>query len=152
MSHIAPFGPFEADLDSGQLRKGGIRIKLRDQSFQVLTALLDRPGEVVTREALRQRLWGSDVIVDFDFARGLVSLDAGRLADAVDAFRRSVELSGGLPPMLGGLGLALAKSGDVPGARALLEGIEPQADRLTSAIHRLRAAQWPTADQLAIVS
>src|SRR5512135_176034 len=66
MSHIVRFGPFEADLDSGQLRKAGMRIKLRDQSFQVLTALLDRPGEVVTREALRQRLWGSDVIVDFE--------------------------------------------------------------------------------------
>lgn len=66
MSHIVRFGPFEADLDSGQLRKGGLRIKLRDQSFRVLTALLDHPGEVVTREALRQRLWGSDVIVDFE--------------------------------------------------------------------------------------
>jgi hypothetical protein len=43
MSHIVRFGHFEADLDAGQLRKGSIRIKLRDQSFQVLTALLDRP-------------------------------------------------------------------------------------------------------------
>jgi serine/threonine-protein kinase len=57
------------------------------------------------------------------FARGLTSLDAGRPADAVDAFRRSAELSGGLPLALGGLGLALAKGGDAAGARALGERI-----------------------------
>ncbi len=57
------------------------------------------------------------------FVRGLTGLNAGRLADAVDAFRRSVELSAGLPLGLGGLGLALAKSGDAAGARALVERI-----------------------------
>ena len=49
---IARFGVFEADLQAGELRKGGLRIKLQDQPFQILAMLLERPGEVVTREEL----------------------------------------------------------------------------------------------------
>src|SRR5215471_1390967 len=60
------FGAFEADLRSGELRKHGRRIKLQDQPFQVLALLLERPGEVVTREELRQKLWPADTFVDFD--------------------------------------------------------------------------------------
>jgi TolB-like protein/DNA-binding winged helix-turn-helix (wHTH) protein len=63
------FGVFQVDLASGELRKGGVRIKLQEQPFQVLAALLERPHEVVTREDLQRRLWPSDVVVDFD--RGL---------------------------------------------------------------------------------
>jgi DNA-binding winged helix-turn-helix (wHTH) protein len=60
------FDPFEADLNAAELRKGGTRLKLQLQPFQVLVALLERPGEVVTREELRQRLWPQDTFVDFD--------------------------------------------------------------------------------------
>src|SRR5215469_6717235 len=60
------FGDFEVDLQSGQLRKHGLRIKLQDQPFQILAMMLERPGEVVTREELRERLWPSDTFVDFD--------------------------------------------------------------------------------------
>jgi TolB-like protein/DNA-binding winged helix-turn-helix (wHTH) protein/tetratricopeptide (TPR) repeat protein len=60
------FGDFEADLQTGQLRKHGFRIKLQEQPFQILVMMLDRPGELVTREELRQRLWPSDTFVDFD--------------------------------------------------------------------------------------
>src|SRR5579872_2317874 len=60
------FGVFEADEAQEQLRKRGIRIKLHSQPFQVLVLLLERPAEVVTREEMRQRLWGSDTFVDFD--------------------------------------------------------------------------------------
>jgi DNA-binding winged helix-turn-helix (wHTH) protein/tetratricopeptide (TPR) repeat protein len=63
------FGVFEADLQSGEVRKHGIRIKLRDQPFQILTLLLEHPGQVVTREELQRRLWAADTFVDFD--RGL---------------------------------------------------------------------------------
>jgi TolB-like protein/Tfp pilus assembly protein PilF len=66
MSHIVRFDCFEADLAVGQLRKRGIRIHLRDQPFQVLVSLLEHPGHLVTREELRQRLWGDEVFVDFD--------------------------------------------------------------------------------------
>src|SRR5579875_546952 len=64
------FGLFEADLATGELRKSGIRIRIQAQPFRVLTFLLERPGEVVTREEIQQRLWGSDTIVDFDHSLG----------------------------------------------------------------------------------
>jgi eukaryotic-like serine/threonine-protein kinase len=60
------FGPFEVDLRSGELYKHGIRLKLQDQPFQVLALLLERAGDVVTREELRQKLWAADTFVDFD--------------------------------------------------------------------------------------
>jgi TolB-like protein/Tfp pilus assembly protein PilF len=66
MPNIVRFDCYEADLASGQLRKRGTKIHLRDQSFQVLSVLLERPGEVVTREVLRRRLWRDEVFVDFD--------------------------------------------------------------------------------------
>jgi predicted glycogen debranching enzyme len=60
------FGVFEIDLRSGELRRQGARIKLQEQPFQVLAVLLQHPGDVVTREELRQRLWSADTFVDFD--------------------------------------------------------------------------------------
>ena len=60
------FGPFEIDLRAGELRKHGIKIKLREQSFQVLQLLLEHPSDVVTREDLRARLWPPGVFVDFE--------------------------------------------------------------------------------------
>jgi TolB-like protein/DNA-binding winged helix-turn-helix (wHTH) protein/tetratricopeptide (TPR) repeat protein len=60
------FGAFEADLRSGELRKHGIRLKLQDQPFQLLAFMLQRPGDLVTRDELRQRLWPADTFVDFD--------------------------------------------------------------------------------------
>jgi TolB-like protein/DNA-binding winged helix-turn-helix (wHTH) protein/Flp pilus assembly protein TadD len=58
------FGVFEADLRSSELRKGGVKIKLHHQPFQVLVLLLERPGELVTREELQRKLWSSDTFVD----------------------------------------------------------------------------------------
>src|SRR5580658_4769116 len=60
------FGPFELDVRSGELRKHGIRIKLREQPVQVLLMLLEQPGEVVLREEIQQRLWPNNTIVEFD--------------------------------------------------------------------------------------
>ena len=60
------FGPFEVDLRSGEVHKHGIRLKIQDQPFQVLALLLERPGDVVTREEVRQKLWPADTFVDFD--------------------------------------------------------------------------------------
>lgn len=66
MSETVRFGLYEVDRDSGELRKRGVPVKVRHQSFQVLDALLDHPGRVVSRDDLRQRLWGDNVIVDFE--------------------------------------------------------------------------------------
>src|SRR5580698_4899875 len=60
------FGLFELDLRAGQLSRNGAKIRLPQQSLQLLTALLERPGEILSREELTQRLWSSDVFVDFD--------------------------------------------------------------------------------------
>ena len=60
------FGVFELDVRAGELRKHGIKIKLQEQPFEVLQILLEKPGEVVTREELQRRLWPSDTFVEFD--------------------------------------------------------------------------------------
>lgn len=63
---IARFGVFELDLGAGELRKSGRKLRLQEQPLQVLAMLLERAGEVVPREELRNRLWPSDTFVDFD--------------------------------------------------------------------------------------
>jgi TolB-like protein/DNA-binding winged helix-turn-helix (wHTH) protein/Tfp pilus assembly protein PilF len=60
------FGPFEADLRAGELRKHGVKLKLVGQPLEVLAMLLERPGQLVTREELHSRLWPTDTFVDFD--------------------------------------------------------------------------------------
>ena len=63
---IIRFGVFELDLSAGELRKSGAKLRLQEQPFQVLALLLERAGDVVTREELRQKLWPADTFVDFD--------------------------------------------------------------------------------------
>ncbi len=60
------FGAFEVDLHAGELRRKGTKVKLQEQPFQILQVLLEKPGEVVTREELRERVWPADTFVDFD--------------------------------------------------------------------------------------
>jgi len=66
VARILHFGVFEADLKACELRKHGLRLKLPEQPFQVLAVLLEKPGEIITREELRKRLWPEDTFVDFD--------------------------------------------------------------------------------------
>ena len=63
---VVRFGLFEADLESGELLRQGTNVRLQEQPFQILSLLLEKPGEVVTREELRARLWPADTFVDFD--------------------------------------------------------------------------------------
>ena len=65
---VVRFGVFDVDLLAGELRKAGLRVRLQQQPFQVLVTLLERPGVLVTREELRQRLWPADTFVDFDLS------------------------------------------------------------------------------------
>jgi len=74
------FGVFELDLRAGELCKQGVRIRLQDQPLLILQTLLERPGEVVTREELRAKIWSADTFVDFD--HGLYSA-MKRLRDAL---------------------------------------------------------------------
>src|SRR6202051_3066026 len=79
-SHTRRFGVFELDLRAAELRRSGMKVKLQGQPFQVLSLLLEKPGEVVGREEMRKRLWPADTFVDFDH-----SLNAAirRLRDAL---------------------------------------------------------------------
>src|SRR5436189_5315630 len=60
------FDAFELDLKSGELRRNGLKVRLPEQSFQILVMLVQRPGEVVSREEIKRKLWPNDTIVDFD--------------------------------------------------------------------------------------
>lgn len=77
---VIRFGIFEVDLRAGQLRRNGLRVRLQEQPFQVLAMLLERPGEVVTREDLHARLWPADTFVDFDHG---LNAAVKRLRDAL---------------------------------------------------------------------
>src|SRR5215472_525414 len=59
------FGPFEADLKTRELWKGGLKLKLSGQPFEILAMLVERPSQLVTREELRKRIWSEDTFVDF---------------------------------------------------------------------------------------
>ena len=80
-SHPVRFGVFEFDPRAGELRKQGMKIKLQGQPIEILTLLLEHPGDIVTREKLQKKLWPSDTFVDFEH-----SLNAAvkRLRDALD--------------------------------------------------------------------
>jgi TolB-like protein len=82
----ARFGAFEVDLEGRRLLKKGVPITLREQSFQVLAALMERPGEIVTREELCKRLWSADTFVDFEVAlNSAVSRLRDALGDSADS-------------------------------------------------------------------
>src|SRR5208283_3230473 len=66
VSQSVYFGVFEADLHSGELRKHGLKVKIQEQPFRVLAMLLEQPGQIVTREELRKKLWPADTFVDFE--------------------------------------------------------------------------------------
>src|SRR2546430_4599653 len=74
------FGVFEVNLRAGELRKHGMKLRLPEQPFQVLAMLLERPGEIVTREELRNRLWTAETFVDFDHG---VNKAVNRIRDAL---------------------------------------------------------------------
>lgn len=80
-ARIHSFGVFEFDPDSGELRKRGMKVKLQGQPIEILALLLERPGQIVTREELQKKLWPADTFVDFEH-----SLNAAvkRLRDALD--------------------------------------------------------------------
>ena len=80
-AHIFRFGLFEADIAHNTLTRNGVRVKIQDQPFRVLTLLLERPGEIVTREELRLKLWPEGTFVDFD---GSLNVILKKLRAAVD--------------------------------------------------------------------
>src|SRR3984893_18310046 len=79
-SPVIRFGVFEADVLSGELRKGGAKVKIQDLPFRALSLLLSRPNEVLSRDQFRRALWPEGVFVDFDHG---ISSAINRLRDAL---------------------------------------------------------------------
>src|SRR5450755_4892920 len=77
---VIRFGVFEADVDSVELRKNGVKVKIQDLPFRALRLLLSRPHEVLSRDQFRQALWAEGVFVDFDHG---ISSAINRLRDAL---------------------------------------------------------------------
>ncbi len=89
------FGSFDVDLESGELWKQGRRVKLQKRPFEVLTLLLQQPGELVTREEIRGRLFAPDIHVDFDQSLNTaVNKLRGALGDSAESPRFIETLSG----------------------------------------------------------
>jgi len=84
---VIRFGAFEVNFQTGELRRKGQKVKLQEQPLQILAALLERPGEIVTREELCKKLWSGDTFVDFDH-----SLNA-----AIKRLREALGESAGAP-------------------------------------------------------
>ena len=82
--HLIRFEAFEVNLRSGELRKNGSKVKLPEQSFQILAMLLERPGEVVLRPEIQKRLWPNDTVVEFEN-----SINAEGVPETVGGERRS---------------------------------------------------------------
>src|SRR5678815_1881809 len=82
------FGVFELDRRSGELRKAGVRVSLQEQGLQVLTLLVERPGDLVTRDELRQRLWPTGTFGDFDHGlNAVINRLRDTLGDSADSPR-----------------------------------------------------------------
>src|ERR1700691_862883 len=77
---VVRFGTYEVSLQSGEVRKAGLRIRVQQQPMKLLEILLEHPGEVVTREALRSRVWPSESFGDFDQA---LNIAIGKLRSAL---------------------------------------------------------------------
>ena len=132
------FGPFEASLASRELRKHGVRIRLPGQPFDILAILLERAGQVVTREELRRRLWRADTFVDFDHGmNNAVKKLRAALGDSADAPRFVETLPRQGYRFIGTVNIGAAK------ALALVERIQnaspPNTDEAAPAIPGSRA-------------
>ncbi len=127
---VMQFGVFEVDLQAGELRKSGLRIKLQEQPFQILALLLERPGRVVTREELRQRLWPADTFVDFDHS----------LNSAVKKLRQALGDDSDNPRFIEtlprrGYRLIVPVTGAVPASEHPVDEIPPTATKRRKASH-----------------
>src|ERR1700733_13495948 len=125
------FGPFEIDLSSRQLRKRGIPVRLSGQPFQILLVLLESPGETVSRDQLRERVWGAETFVDFE----------GGLNAAINKLRRALSDSADNPRYIEtvtGAGYRFIGTLDAPAAEVPL----PVRNTVEASPARRRLSRW----------
>jgi cholera toxin transcriptional activator len=131
------FAVFEVDLAAGELRKNGNRIRLQEQPFQVLVYLLDRPGEVVTRGELRQKLWPADTFVDFDHSLNTaVNKLREALGDSASSPRYVETLARRGYRFLAPVQRGEAKSPDSPSASSADKRLDARMALAESSFHR----------------
>jgi TolB-like protein/DNA-binding winged helix-turn-helix (wHTH) protein/Flp pilus assembly protein TadD len=136
------------DLRSGEVRKHGLKVKLQDQPFQVLALLLQHPGEVVTREELRQKLWSADTFVDFDVG---LNTAIKRLRDALADSAESPRYIETLPRKGYRFIAAVASTTSAP-HQDLTTGTENAAEHPMGALAVLRSSKlWFVAGLLAVM-
>jgi TolB-like protein/DNA-binding winged helix-turn-helix (wHTH) protein/Flp pilus assembly protein TadD len=136
------------DLRSGEVRKHGLKVKLQDQPFQVLALLLQHPGDVVTREELRQKLWSADTFVDFDVG---LNTAIKRLRDALADSAESPRYIETLPRKGYRFIAAVASTTSAP-HQDLTTGTENAAEHPMGALAVLRSSKlWFVAGLLAVM-
>ncbi len=124
-SRVVRFGVFEADLLTRELRKRGVRVRLQEQPFRLLQALLERPGQIVTREEIKEKLWPEDTFVDFDKS---LNTAAQKLRQALGDSADSPRFMETIPPQ-GYRFLAPVGADDGPSVAAIAVGEAPRKSR-----------------------
>jgi Tol biopolymer transport system component/DNA-binding winged helix-turn-helix (wHTH) protein len=125
LPRVVRFGTFEVEVPAGELRKNGLKLKLQEQPFQVLCMLLEHPGEVVTREELRGKLWPGDTFGDFDHGlNAAVKRLRDALGDDPDNPRFIETLARRGYRFIGNIGIPAATSP----ALSDLEGLKPDTE------------------------
>jgi DNA-binding winged helix-turn-helix (wHTH) protein len=121
---VRRFGSFEINLQSGELRKSGVRLRLSGQPFQVLVALVECPGEMVTREELHSKLWPADTFVDFDHGLNNAVARIREVLDDSSVTPRYIETV----PRRGYRFIAPLNVAPFPPDTAIMEATKPQTD------------------------
>jgi TolB-like protein/DNA-binding winged helix-turn-helix (wHTH) protein len=142
--NVVRFGIFELDLRARELRKNGLKIHLPEQSIRILAMLLERPGEVVTREEIQQKLWLDDTIVEFDHSiNAAVKRLRQALGESADnpryvetLARRGYRFIAPKEPVRAGFAPALSPTDSAPGPVGHPQGAPLQEIREASPAHR----------------
>ena len=149
---VYQFGPFEVNVASGELLKNGRRIKLQEQPCRLLVALLENPGEVITREELRSRLWPGDTFVDFD---GSLRVAIRKLREALDDNADHPRYIETVPKRGYRFLVPEVRRVDAAQEAAALEGAEPRDGALRDDLETLKtgakATRWWTVSGAAIL-
>jgi TolB-like protein/DNA-binding winged helix-turn-helix (wHTH) protein/Flp pilus assembly protein TadD len=142
LPHVFRFSVFELDIQSGELRRHGLKVRLPDQSFQILKTLIERPGEVVTRDELRRVLWTAETFVDFEV--GLNSA-VRKLREALDDSAENARFVETLPRR--GYRFIASVTAVAPRMPSLAE---PAAPELVTSAARFPISRWAAGALLAI--
>ena len=145
MSQLIRFGPFEANLRTGELRKGETPIRVSEQPFQILAALLEKPGELVTREELKDKLWPEETFVEFDDS----------LNTAVNKLRQALGDSARNPKYietLQGRGYRFVGSSDQAVASGSAAAAQSKPDSPPTSMGRREKVVWAVAAAFAVVA